>query len=190
MGIVFAPYGDHWRLLRRVLVAELLSAQRVDVFRRVREDEAARLVSSLASSSPPGQPVDVGERIGEFVADSAVRAIFGDRLPDRAAFLKMMERALDFASIFDLRDLFPSSQLVRMLPRSHKAEQNRREAVWLVHDILQHHEERRAAGGGGGEQYMIDVLLRIQKDGAMGVSHPWSPRGSVGGSVIALISVT
>jgi len=135
--------------------------------RRVREEEAARLVSSLASSS---SLVDIGERLGEFAADSAVRAIFGDRLPDRAAFLKMMERALDFASIFDLRDLFPSSWLVRMLPRRRKAEQNRREAVRLVHDILRHHEERRAAGGGGGEQDMIDVLLRIQKDGAMGVS--------------------
>ncbi|RLM68980.1 hypothetical protein C2845_PM17G12200 [Panicum miliaceum] len=172
MGIVFAPYGDHWRLLRRVLVAELLSAQRVGAFRRVREEEAARLVSSLAAaSSPPGQPIDVGERLGEFVADSAVRAIFGDRLPDRAAFLKMMEQALDFSSIFDLRDLFPSSRLVRMLPRSRKAEHNRREAVRLLHNVLRHHEERRAAGGGGGgEQDMIDVLLRIQKDGAMGVS--------------------
>ena len=51
------------------------------------------------------QLVDVGDRLGEVAADSAVRAIFGDWLPDRAAFLKMMERALDFAAIFDLCDL-------------------------------------------------------------------------------------
>ncbi|CAO2142165.1 unnamed protein product [Urochloa humidicola] len=168
MGIVFAPYGDHWRLLRRVLVAELLAAHRVAAFRRVREEEAARLVSSLLPASPG--MVDVGERLGEFVADAAVRAIFGDRLPDRAAFLKMMKQALDFSSIVDLRDLFPSSRLVRMLPRSRKAERNRREAVRLVQDIIRHHEERRAAGGGDGEQDMIDVLLRIQKDGDMGDS--------------------
>ncbi|CAL4983821.1 unnamed protein product [Urochloa decumbens] len=181
MGVVFAPYGDHWRLLRRVLVAELLAAHRVaaDASRRVREGEAARLVSSLmmlasSSSTTPGRRpppvINVGERLGEFVADAAVRAIFGDRLPDRAAFLKMMKQALDFSSIFDLRDLFPSSRLVRMLPRSRKAERNRSEAVRLVQDIIRHHEERRAAGEGDGEQDMIDVLLRIQKDGAMGDS--------------------
>ncbi|CAO2149404.1 unnamed protein product [Urochloa humidicola] len=172
MGIVFAPYGDHWRLLRRVLVAELLAAHRVSSFRRVREDEAARLVSSvlMLMSLTPGRPVNVGKQLGEFVADAAVRAIFGDRLPDRAAFLEMMKRALDFSSIFDLRDLFPSSWLVQMLPRSRKAERNRREAVRLVQDIIRHHEERRAARDGDGEQDMIDVLLRIQKDGDMGGS--------------------
>ncbi|KAL6654011.1 hypothetical protein ACP70R_007476 [Stipagrostis hirtigluma subsp. patula] len=173
MGIVFAPYGDHWRLLRRVLVAELLSAQRVAAFRRIREDEAARMVSSLVASTPPGHPANVDEQLEEFVADSAVRAMFGDRLPDRAAFLRMMKHALDFSSVFDLRDLFPSSWLVRMLPRiSGKAERSRREAVRLMCDVLRHHEERRTAGDGegDGEHDMIDVLLRIQKEGAMGAS--------------------
>jgi hypothetical protein len=66
---------------------ELLSARRVEAFRRIREDEAARLVASLASSSssPAGEPVDVGERLAEFAAYSSVRAIFGDGLPHRAA---------------------------------------------------------------------------------------------------------
>ena len=45
-----------------------------------------------------------------------------------------------------LRPLRPP-RLVRMLLQSRKAEQNRREAVRLVHGILRHHEERREAGG-------------------------------------------
>ncbi|KAL6634363.1 hypothetical protein ACP70R_027034 [Stipagrostis hirtigluma subsp. patula] len=173
-GVIFAPYGDRWRLLRRILMTELLSARRVGAFRRVREDEAARLVSSLlmaSSSSPPGRRrlVDVGQRLAEFVADSAVRAIFGDRLPDRAAFLRMLRRGQDPSSLFELGDLFPSSRLVRVLPRrSGKVERHMREMVRLMDDILRRHEERRAAGDG--EQDMIDVLLRIRKEGDMRVS--------------------
>ncbi|KAL6841599.1 hypothetical protein ACP4OV_028538 [Aristida adscensionis] len=179
MGIVFAPHGDHWRLLRRVLTAALFGTPRVDSLRRVREDEAARLVASLAAaasspSSPPGElVVDVDELLGGFVADSAARAIAGDRLPDRAAFMAVVKEALDFASLFDLRDLFPSSRLARVLPRNGTAEHNRREVVQLMEDILQHHEERKRMAGGGdgdGEQDMIDVLLRIQKEGTVGVS--------------------
>ncbi|KAL6888524.1 hypothetical protein ACP4OV_009550 [Aristida adscensionis] len=177
-GVIFAPYGDHWRLLRRVLVAELLSARRVAAFRRVREEEAARLVASLASPpAPAAQPVDVGERLEEFVADSAVRAIFGERLPDRGAFLAMLRRGQDLSAVFGLRDLFPSSRLVRMLPRSAKAERYTQELLRLVDEIRRCHEERRAAAaaaaGDGDEedkQDMIDVLLRIQKEGDMRVS--------------------
>ncbi|CAO2149409.1 unnamed protein product [Urochloa humidicola] len=150
MGIIFAPYGEHWRLLRRILVTELLSAHRVAAFGRIRQDEASRLVSSLiassSSSSSPPAPVDVSELLAEFVADSSVRAIFGDRLPDRAAFLRMRKKATEFSSLFELRDLFPSSRLTRH-PRSPKAEQHRREVSRLIGDILRLREERRAAAG-------------------------------------------
>ena len=113
-----------------------------------------------------------------FIADSSVRAILGDRLPNRAAFLRMIKAGQDPSSLFDLRDLFPSSRLVRMLPRSRKAERHRQEMFRLMDDILVSHSQRRAAddgqdGGGGGveqEQDMVDVLLRIQKEGDMRVS--------------------
>ncbi|TVU20685.1 hypothetical protein EJB05_32869, partial [Eragrostis curvula] len=142
MGVVFAPYDEHWRLLRRILVTELLSARRVDEFRHVCEDEAARLAASLAASSPT------------------------PRLPDRVAFLRLVRQGVDLSTLFDLRDLFPTSRLVRMLPRSRKAGQYRQDLFRLVDDVLPRHEERKPADDGYGGQDMIDVLLRIQKDGA------------------------
>jgi cytochrome P450 len=173
MGIIFAPYGEYWRQLRRVIMAELLSTRRVQSFGQIRQEEAARLVSSLASS-PPGQLVNIDELLAGFVADSSVRAIFGDGLLNRAAFLEMMKHGTDISSLFDLRDLFPSSRLVRMLPRSCKQERHRKEISRLMDDILQEHKKRReeAAQGGGGEQErdMIGVLLRLQNEGCMEIS--------------------
>uniref|UniRef100_A0A8R7P2F0 Cytochrome P450 71D7 n=2 Tax=Triticum urartu TaxID=4572 RepID=A0A8R7P2F0_TRIUA len=172
-GIVFAPYGDHWRLLRRILMMELLSARRVKAFRRIREEEAARLVSSLQATSD-GRLVNIGERLEEFVTDSVVRAIFGDRLPDRATFLRIVKQGMDLSLIFGLRDLFPSSWLVRLVPRGGggKAERHRQEVFSVMGSILKSHEERRAAREGDAEheQDMVQVLLRIQKDATTRVS--------------------
>ncbi|CAL4980401.1 unnamed protein product [Urochloa decumbens] len=163
MSVMFSPYGEHWRQLRRILVSELLGARRVEAFRRIREEEAARLVSSLASS-PPGQVANVSELLAEFVADSAVRAIYGDKLPNRDVYLKTRETGTDFSAIFDLRDLFPSSRLLRMLPRNKKGQRHFQEVSRIIDEILRHREERSAAGDGGGEQDMISVLLRMQKE--------------------------
>ncbi|TVU25014.1 hypothetical protein EJB05_27488, partial [Eragrostis curvula] len=166
LGVFFAPYGERWRLLRRVLVNELLSARRVQAFQSIRQEEAARLVTSLASS-PPGQIVNLDKLLAEFIAESSVRAIFGDRLPDRAAFLKMMKRGTDISSVFDLHDLFPSSRLVRMLPQSHRKKRHRQEVSRLINDIIHCYQEREQAAearDGEREQNMIDVLLRIQNE--------------------------
>uniref|UniRef100_A0ACD5UXL7 Uncharacterized protein n=1 Tax=Avena sativa TaxID=4498 RepID=A0ACD5UXL7_AVESA len=168
-GIIFAPYGNHWRLLRRILVTELLSARRVEAFRGIREEAAARLVSSVQASG--GGLVNINELLDEFMTDSAVRAIFGDRLPERAAYMKIVKQGVNLSSLFDLRDLFPSSWLVRLLPRSgSKAERHRREMFRLMDDILKTHQERRALIDENDEQDMVDVLLKVQKEGAMGVS--------------------
>lgn len=165
-GVIFAPYGDHWRLLRKILMTELLSARRVEAFRHIREDEAARLVASLAA---PGQPpINVDDRLREFTADASVRAILGDRLPNRAAFLKMVEEGQDPSALLDLRDLFPSSWIVRMLPRGGKAERHRQEMFRLMDDILLNHRERTTTTDE--QDNMADVLLRIQKEGDMRVS--------------------
>ncbi|KAL6868254.1 hypothetical protein ACP4OV_015099 [Aristida adscensionis] len=48
--IIFAPYGEHWRRLRRLAVTELLSARRVLSFRAVREEEVAAMLRAVAAA--------------------------------------------------------------------------------------------------------------------------------------------
>nr|CAB3492006.1 unnamed protein product [Digitaria exilis] len=51
-GLTFAPYGDLWRKLWKITLMELLSARRVESFRRAREDEVTRLVTTIAATLP------------------------------------------------------------------------------------------------------------------------------------------
>ena len=77
-GLVFAPYGDGWRQLRRICSMELFSARRVRSFRAVREEEVRRLLRSVASSSgSASSPVNLSKMVSAYVADASVRAIIG-----------------------------------------------------------------------------------------------------------------
>ncbi|KAH1065551.1 hypothetical protein J1N35_030538 [Gossypium stocksii] len=50
----WAPYGDHWRNLRRVAVLELLSSNRVQNYRGIRMDEIRSLILRLYRRSSKG----------------------------------------------------------------------------------------------------------------------------------------
>jgi len=177
-GLVFARYGALWRQLRRIRVLELLSARRVQSFRRVREEEVARLVAAVAASAaPPGEAVvNVSERIAVLVTDSAVRAMLGGRFDRREEFLENLAEALKIAAGFGLGDLFPSSRLARLVAGAtrRRAVANHRKQFELMDRAIRQHEERRAAmadvaADGAGEEDLVDVLLRIQREGGLDV---------------------
>ncbi|KAM0864298.1 hypothetical protein ACQ4PT_044032 [Festuca glaucescens] len=171
-GVVFAPQGEHWRQLRKLCVTELLSARRVRSLRGSREAEAAALVASVASlSASASEPVNVSSLLATYVTDAAVRAVVGDRIGDRAAFLKCVDEGVEASAGFSLADLFPSSRLARVFSgTARRAELHGAKMSRLIDGILEEHRARRSAPGAGDEeQDLVDVLLRLQTDGGLHV---------------------
>ncbi|CAL5023576.1 unnamed protein product [Urochloa decumbens] len=173
-GLVFARYGALWRQLRKISILELLSARRVASFRGVREEEAGRLVASVAAA-PPGEAVNVSERIAVLITDTAVRSMIGDRFERREEFLESLAEGIKIASGFNLGDLFPSSRLARLVGGTERrASEHHRRNFELMEYAIKQHEQRRAAmaaaqDGAVEEEDLVDVLLRIQREGGLEV---------------------
>ncbi|CAO2037449.1 unnamed protein product [Urochloa humidicola] len=174
-GVIFAPYGEGWRQPRKICALELLSARRVSSFRAVREDEAGRLLRSVASAAAAGSPVNLSEVVAAFVADSTVRAIIGSRFDRRDEYLRMLQEGLKIVPGMTLPDLFPSSRLARLVSRAPaQIERHRNGMLEFIDDIIAEHRERRKSGEDGGyddqEEDLLDVLLRLQKE--VGSQYP------------------
>ncbi|PUZ73427.1 hypothetical protein GQ55_2G472900 [Panicum hallii var. hallii] len=159
-GLVFAPYGDGWRQLRRICTMELFSARRVRSFRAVREEEVRRLLRSVAAST---SPVNMSKMVSAYVADASVRSIIGSRFRDRETFLRLLERRLKNVPAQSLPDLFPSLRLAMLLsPTPRRMRSQREEMMAFVGTIIQEHQENRATSVD--EEDLLDVLLRIQRE--------------------------
>ncbi|KAF7006386.1 hypothetical protein CFC21_021434 [Triticum aestivum] len=173
VGVAFAPYGAHWRQLRKICNMELLSARRVQSFRRVREEEAGRLVAAIAAGAGNGEPVNISERLAVLIADMTVRAMIGDRFSRREEFLEVLQQGVRILSGFNLGDLFPSSRLVGFVSGSaRQAWENHTKGFELIECAIKQHEEVKAAAAAsngdreeGEQEDLLDVLLRIQKEG-------------------------
>ncbi|CAN6224022.1 unnamed protein product [Urochloa humidicola] len=74
--VAFAPYGERWRQARRICVTHLLSARRIQSFRRVREQEAAALVARVRDREH--EAMNLGELLVAYANAVVSRAAFGD----------------------------------------------------------------------------------------------------------------
>uniref|UniRef100_M8CMP2 Uncharacterized protein n=1 Tax=Aegilops tauschii TaxID=37682 RepID=M8CMP2_AEGTA len=171
VGVAFAPYGAHWRQLRKICIMELLSARRVQSFRNVWEEEVTHLVAAISAST--GDPVNISERLTVLIADMTLRAMIGDRFSKREEFLEVLQQGVKILSGFNLADLFPSSWLIGFVSGSaRQAWENHTKAFELIDCAIKQHREVKAAAAAsngdrkeGEQEDLLDVLLRIQKEG-------------------------
>ncbi|ONM34372.1 5-epiaristolochene 13-dihydroxylase [Zea mays] len=170
-NIAFAPSGSpHWKELRRLCAAELLSPRRVLSFRPVREEEAACLVRSVDAASPPPFLVNVSERVKALMNDVLMRCAVGDTCRMRDEYIAELDEALRLLAGFNLVDLFPGSRLARALGAGslRAAREVHGRVHRIVQAIIQDHASKAADDGAGSrDEDILDVLLRLQRDGGL-----------------------
>ncbi|VAI13233.1 unnamed protein product [Triticum turgidum subsp. durum] len=164
-GVLFSPYDDRWRELRRVCVQELFSQRRVLSFRPAREDEVARLLRAVSDGCRGGRAVNLGEKMCRMTTDSVVRAAIGERCDHRDEFLHELDVAVRLTGGINLADLYPSSRLVRRLSvAARDMVKCQRNIYRIVQSII---KERAGAPEPERDEDLLGVLLKLQKDGGL-----------------------
>ncbi|XP_004305157.1 PREDICTED: cytochrome P450 71A9-like [Fragaria vesca subsp. vesca] len=51
VSLVFSPYGEHWREIRKIVMLELLGPKRIQMFRSVRDEEVGVMIDSITRNS-------------------------------------------------------------------------------------------------------------------------------------------
>ncbi|KAG8375472.1 hypothetical protein BUALT_Bualt10G0103400 [Buddleja alternifolia] len=162
--MVFSPYNEFWRQLRKICILELLSAKNVKSFGSIRQDEVSRLIKSVRSSS--GEAVNLTEKIFGFTSSITCRAAFGKVMRDRDTVITMLKNAVSVAGGFELADLFPSNKLLNALSwNKHKLLRMRRKLDTILDDIIEEHKLKQS-GEFGGED-IVDVMIRMQQNGEL-----------------------
>ncbi|CAL4996442.1 unnamed protein product [Urochloa decumbens] len=88
-GFAFAPYGPHWRFMKRLCMSELLGPRTVEQLRPVREAELAAVLRAARDAA--GRPMDVSRQlIG--MSNNAIMRMVASSLPGH-----MTEAARDCA---------------------------------------------------------------------------------------------
>lgn len=166
--IVFSPYGDYWKQMRKICILELLSAKNVRSFEYIRKDEASVLIKYIQTTC--GVPFDLTDKIFLFMNSMTCRAAFGNVSMDRGRAIKLIKEAVGMAGHFDLSDLFPSIKLFNFMSWNKvKMLKVRRKLDMILDNIIDEHKKnlalRRKGYGELGTEDLVDVLLRFKDSG-------------------------
>ncbi|XP_061356908.1 cytochrome P450 71D9-like [Gastrolobium bilobum] len=163
-NIVFAPYGNYWRQLRKICTLELLSLKRVNSFQPIREEELSNLVKRIASEK--GKPVNLTQAVLSSIYTIASRAAFGKKFKDQEKFISVTKESAKVAGGFDIGNLFPSIAWPQIISGLRpKLERLHRQADQIMENIINEHKEAKSnAKGDQGEadEDLVDVLMKYE----------------------------
>nr|GEU75326.1 flavonoid 3'-monooxygenase-like [Tanacetum cinerariifolium] len=113
--IVSSPYGDQWRMLRKICVREMLSNQTLDSVYSLRRREVRNTITYLYNHF--GQPVNIGEQMFLTVLNVITGMMWGgtvkaeDRTTIGAEFRQVVNEMVGYLGKPNLSDFYPSLAL-------------------------------------------------------------------------------
>lgn len=168
LDIGFAPYGDHWRQMRKMSTLELFSLKRVQSFRFIREEEVALLIDSITESSSSATPVDISEKMFGLTGSIVFRMAFGKRFRgsnyDGNNRLPELIHAAESLASFSAEECFPNfGWIIDRISGYHgKLEGVFLELDTLLQELINDHlkPERTKQE----QEDFIDVMLKMERE--------------------------
>jgi len=173
IDMAFSPYGEYWRQMRKICMLELLSAKKVQAFSFIREEAAAKFIEEIESWA--GREMNLSSRISNLISTSVFRAAFGNMCGEQEEFESLQKQVAIHLGGFDIPDLFPSMEFVRVLTGKRlKLDKLQKRLDRIYDNIVSEHEQKLPRKEEGSveeeEEDLVDVLLRVQKSGSLGIN--------------------
>ncbi|KAI4978645.1 hypothetical protein ZWY2020_015398 [Hordeum vulgare] len=148
--MVFSPYGDHWRQIRKIVATHLLSSKKVGSYRLAREKVVQHAMARIREAAARNTAVDLSGGRNEL-------------------FRELVETTSMLIGGFNLEDYFPKLARLDVVRRIVCARAERIKKKWddLLDEIIDDHAKNTMLDheiNQDGEAGFIDVLLSIQQE--------------------------
>ncbi|KAH7567480.1 hypothetical protein JRO89_XS07G0080000 [Xanthoceras sorbifolium] len=167
-----APYGQHWRNLRRLTALEIFSTSRLNTFLSIRRDEVRLLVKNLhESSSHSFTRVEMKSKLSELSFNVIMRMVAGKRYFGVKADNEEAKRFRDITKeIFEIGGASPEDFIPALRWWNYKSIEKRMKIVQkkadsFMQSLIDEQRTRRNGPVDEGEKTktMIDSMLSLQE---------------------------
>ncbi|KAJ6845793.1 cytochrome P450 71A1-like isoform X1 [Iris pallida] len=174
--VAAAPYGEHWRNLRKIFILELLSNRKLPFFRSSRQSEVDQMIDSIRTRPDRDTPVNISDLMVRLSSSIVCRVVFGykskGKYGERSGFHDLLEEGNALFDTVFLADYFPRfGWIIDWFTGARlRLERNARQLDKFYNQVIEEHKIRAAAAektGGGQDLHdedFVDVMLRLGKE--------------------------
>ncbi|CAN4120868.1 unnamed protein product [Withania somnifera] len=165
--IVFSPYNDYWREMRKICVLHLFSLKKVQYFSPIREDEVSRMIKRISQQANTSQVTNLSKLMISLTSNIISRVAFGIRYDGQAHEKRrfdelLQESATMLTSVF-VSDYFPYfgwiDKFTGLIDRLEKSFKDLDE---FYEDLIEQHLDPNRPKSMEGD--IIDLLLHLKKE--------------------------
>ncbi|CAO2034674.1 unnamed protein product [Urochloa humidicola] len=176
--MALAPYGERWRLAKRLAATHLLSTKKVQSYHSAREEEIELVIKKIRDAADTGTVVDMSELLSNFTRDMVCRAVAGQSFrvegKDGRVFRELIDESMVLLAGFNLENFYPGlakaagGVLVWAVRR--KAERVRDGWDRILDELIDDHASKKAGAPvhhgdeEDGESDFVHVLLSVQEE--------------------------
>ncbi|KAF3624456.1 Cytochrome 81E8 [Capsicum annuum] len=163
--VVFSPYGDHWRSLRRLYALEIFSSNRLNNFQSIRQHEVKLLIHRVFRfRNSSDSLVELKSKFYQMSYNIIMRMVagkryYGEEVDNEEAnhFRELVEEAILYGGTSNLMDFMPAIfRLFYRSPEKNLARIGEKMDALLQGLIDEHHRNKSRST-------MIDHLLSLQE---------------------------
>lgn len=166
--LVFSPYNEHTRELKKICVTQLLSPKRVLSFRPVREEEVLETIEIIKKLASNSKIVNLSEMMislsNRIICRNAFGKTYGNEFFATDVFYDLVSESQAAAGSFYLSDYFPFVGWIdKFSGRVARLEKVFKEFDVFIEKVIREHLDDKIERKG--QEDIVDVLLLIQRDG-------------------------
>ncbi|XP_042026589.1 cytochrome P450 71A1-like [Salvia splendens] len=164
--IIFSPYNDYWKEMRKITSSHLLSPKRVQSYRPIREDEISKMITKIWSFSHAREAVNLSEMTLTLGSSLICRVAFGKECSRR--FDELLEEVQAVAVAFYVSDYFPAfgwvDRVTGMLARLEKTCER---MDLFYQEMIDEHLGRRREEAAEESGDILDLLIELKLEEKM-----------------------
>ncbi|GLJ49782.1 hypothetical protein SUGI_1057190 [Cryptomeria japonica] len=172
--LTFSPYGPYWKFMRKFIIQELLSPNRMRSFASLRAQEVFAMICSIQSKAGtnPDSVVDVTKEVGSLTNNIICRMSFGKKLNeaqlDGRTFREVLYELLALSSSgFAYSDYIPLLGRLSLQGNRHRQAELAKILDVFMESIVDEHFERRKKGIDLECGDFVDSLISLSEDESM-----------------------